>query len=706
MSAGTYTQDKRIGRLSTDLGKDKLLLLGMAASERLSESYTITVDAFSVEAQPIHSLLGTAVGIKFESGTDLHTNRDFAGVLWEYSELGKDDRGHNYRLVLRPQTEFMTLNRRNRIFQNKSVVDIITAVLVGTPQPKLDGSYDPLEYCVQYQESDFDFVSRMMEYEGIYYFYEHEGTASKMTLVDQANAHPDMTPASVKVMPQAARRPDAPIWSVTERRGIGPTKVTVADYDFETPETSLAESKAAAKALGEPTKRGKQTKEGSGGDWASGAEVYDFPGKVVYKTDDPGAKSGETVTAARYGKIWLDAHRRRMARSFAEGALFSAAVGRRVTLEYDDGTSAEYLIVGTSHDYTAPAYDSGEGEETFFCSMELMPAAEQYRPAHVTPRPRILGPQTAVVVGPSGEEIYTDKYGRIKVQFHWDREGKKDENASCFIRVVQSVAGQSWGQFSLPRIGQEVVVTFLDGDPDRPLVTGAVYNAGNMAPVDLPANKTQHGFRSRITKGGGGFSNWWYEDKKGAEVVWFRAERDYKAHIVNKDEERQYDKGNRKTTFQAGNDELFIDKGTRTETIESHDTKTILSGDLTNTVKKGAEVHTVEKGTRTTSIYDDETLEVKMGNRATKISMGNESLKVSMGNVDIKVDLGKHGTEAMQAIELTCGPSKFKMDPMQISMEAMMIKIEAKTIMQIKSLMKQDEASAMSILKGGIVMIN
>ncbi|WP_374944951.1 type VI secretion system Vgr family protein [Sphingomonas sp.] len=694
---GAYTQDNRIGQLSTQLGKDVLLLMGMTCTERLSESYTVTVDAFSQSAQPVHTLLGTAIGVKYEAAGDSNVNRAFAGVLWEYSELGEDERGHRYRLTLRPQAAFMTLNKRNRIFQNKSVVDIVKSLLIGNFEVKLNGAYDPLEYCVQYQESDFDFASRLMEFEGIYYYYEHDGTTSKIVLVDDGNAHVDMAPATAKVLPRSDRRPDAPIWSVTERRSLAPTKVTVDDYDFEAPTTALLKTKAAAKVVGAPTDRGSQSDEGAGGSWSGTAEVYDFPAKFG---------STSTATGQRYSANWLDAHRRRMARSFADGGLFAAAAGRRLTLTFEDATTTEYLIVGTSHDYVAPGYESGEGEETFLCSLELMPAADQYRPAHVTPRPRILGPQTAIVVGPSGEEIYTDKYGRIKVQFFWDREGKKDENSSCFIRVLQSTAGQSWGSFSLPRIGQEVVVEFLDGDPDRPIVTGAVYNASNTTPVALPDNKTQFGLRTRITKGGGGFSHYWFEDKKGEEVVWFRAERDYKAHIVNKDEERQYDKGSRTTLFKEGNDELTISKGTRTETIQSHDKKTIKEGDLTDVVELGSEIHTVKTGKRTTTINDDETLEVKMGNRSTTIKMGNESLKVSLGNVDIKVDLGKHATEAMQSIELTCGPSKFKMDPMSISLEAMTIKLDAKLMLQTKGLMVQQEASAIHIVKGGLVMIN
>jgi type VI secretion system secreted protein VgrG len=662
VGAGSYTQDRRIGKLSTDLGKDALLLLNLSASERLSESYTITVEAFSRTPQPLHTLLGTAIGVAFDADDDANVKRDFGGILWEYSELGAYDRGHRYQLVLRPHLHFLTLNKRNRIFQNMSAVDIVKSMLSGSYKADLGGVYDPLDYCVQYQESDFDFISRLMEYEGIYYYYAHTGAVSELVLVDDANAHPDMTPASVMVAPEAARRPDAPIWSVTERRGLGPAKVTVADYDFEAPSKQLQVTASAAKILGTPTTRGGQSGEGSHGKWAETAEMFDFPAKYTSKS---------TSRGDHYSDAWLHSHRRRMARSFADGTLFAAAVGRRLTLTFEDITSAEYLIVGTAHHYSGPTYHSGEGEETFSCLLELMPAAEQYRPPLATPRPRIMGPQTAIVVGPSGEEIHTDTYGRIKVQFFWDRDGKNDENSGCFIRVVQAGAGQGWGSFALPRIGQEVVVEFLDGDPDRPLVTGAVYNASNTPPAALPDNKTQFGMKSRITTGGGGHNRLWFDDKKGEEVVWFRAERDYKVHVVNQDEERNYDKGNRTTTIHKGNEQL-----------------------------------TVSKGTRTTTINDDETLEVKMGNRATKISMGNDTLKVAMGDVAINVDLGKHSTKAMQSIELTCGPSKIKIDPMQISMEAMTVKIEAKLALQLKGLMIQSEASAMQIVKGGIVMIN
>jgi len=664
---GSQTQDNRVGRLTTTLGKDALLLLRFDAEERLNEPFTITVHALSQTSQPIHTLLGTSVSIEVDGGPEAFHSRWFNGVLWEYEELGRDERGYGYRLVLRPKTEFLTLNRRNRIFQKKSVKDIAQALIAEDRELKLSGTYDPVEYCVQYQESDWAFVSRLFEYEGIYHYFEHTDGAHKLIVVDDRNTHPDLELAIDPKVARVVTSPDgqegAVIWGVTERRGIGIAKVTVDDYDFESPSTALLKSKSAAKVLGTPSSSGEAAGEGSPGAWASGSEVYNFPAK--YNT-------GGMSTGERYSQVWLDAHRRRMARTFAQAQLFTAAVGRRITLQFENESTAEYLILATSHHYSASDYESGAGgEDLLDLTLELMPADEQYRPEQRTPRPRIMGPQTALVVGPSGEEIHTDKYGRIKVQFPWDREGTKNENSSCFIRVVQSAAGAGWGSFALPRIGQEVVVEFLDGDPDRPLVTGAVYNGANATPETLPDNKTQFGLKTRITKGGGGYNQFWFEDKKGSEVVWFRAERDYKVHVVNKDEERVYDKGHRTTTIKQGNETLSVDSGQRTTTINK-----------------------------------DETLTVKQGNRAAEIKMGNDTLKVSMGNVDIKVSMGKHSTDAMQSIELTCGGSKLKLDPTTISLEAMMIKIKAQTVMELRGLMIQSDASAMQVIKGGLVMIN
>ncbi len=678
-----YSQARRVGQLHTPLGTDRLLLLRMTAVERLSEPYSVIVDCVSEDPQDLHKILGQIVSVRYFSASSTEHNRWFSGRVWEYVELERDEQGFHYRLTLRPDFQFMTLNRRSRIFQKKSAKDIANSTLTFDKIFALNAAYTAMEYCVQYGESDFDFISRLLEHEGIYYYFEHGDGKHTMHLVDNRTAHTPLSPASADVLPRAAQHKHAHFWSVVERRGVGPVKYTVSDYDFETPSRDLKKTRPATEKLGVPAGRWKKTAKGTAGSWADSAEIYTYPAKYETKT---------APNADRFNEAWLDAQRRQMARSFAEGDLFCATVGKKLKLKFKDmSTEAEFLIVGTTHRYSSPPYHTrGAGEsESLTVEVELMPVAEQYRPAHRTPRPRILGPQTAIVVGPKGEEIYTDQYGRIKVQFHWDREGKQDEKSSCFIRVMQSVAGKSWGSFTLPRIGQEVVVEFLDGDPDRPLVTGAVYNADNMAPAALPDNQTQHGLRSRSTKGGGGYNHWWVEDKKGDEVVWFRAEREYKAHVVNANEERQYDEGNRTTLFKKGNDSL-----------------TLSAGNLTTTLDKGDETRTLKLGKRTTTIQQDETLTVKMGNRSATINMGNEALTVKMGNVDIKVDLGSHKTEAMQAIELKCGMSSIKMDPASITIKSMMVKIEGSIMLETKGLMVQQEASAVHIVKGGIVMIN
>ena len=388
----SFTQDNRVGRLKTSLGKDKLLLLRMTCVDRLSEGFTIIVDAVSEEVQDMHSILGTNVTIEFNAEARPHVNRFFNGNLWEYTELESDEQGFHYRLTLRPETQFMTLNRRNRIFQQKSITDITGKLLIGAHSSKCSGTYNPYDYCVQYQESDFDFVSRLLEYEGIYYYYEQSDGAHEIVLIDDRNSHVDLSLATVDVLPQAVGRDTAHIWSVIERRSVGPGKVTVSDYDFKTPAQKLDQSKAAVKILGKATDRSEGSSDGDPGSWGADAELYDFPAKF---------NSTETSIAQRYSQVWLDAHRRQMARSFAEGTIFVAAPGKLVTLNFE-GLTSEYLIIGTTHRYSSPAYhSSGGGDEEVTVELELMPAAEQYRPALKTPRPRILGPQTALVVGPS-----------------------------------------------------------------------------------------------------------------------------------------------------------------------------------------------------------------------------------------------------------------------------------------------------------------
>ncbi len=291
-----------------------------------------------------------------------------------------------------------------------------------------------------------------------------------------------------------------------------------------------------------------------------------------------------------------------------------------------------------------------------------IPFSTPYRPPVTAGKAVVPGPQTAVVVGPAGEEIYTDKYGRVKVQFHWDRVGTKNENSSCWVRVSQNWAGKTWGGMHIPRIGQEVIVEFLEGDPDRPIITGRVYNADQTVPYSLPDNQTQSGLKSRSSKGGSGdnYNEIRIEDKKGSELILVHAEKDLTTEVEH-DENRT-----------VGHD--------RITSIKNNETKTVEQG--------------------------HETITIKQGNQSTTLEMGNQSTELKMGNQSTKVDLGQISTEAMQSIELKVGQSSIRIDQMGVTIKGMMIKIEGQIQVEVKGLMTQVNGDAMLKMQGGITMIN
>jgi type VI secretion system secreted protein VgrG len=282
--------------------------------------------------------------------------------------------------------------------------------------------------------------------------------------------------------------------------------------------------------------------------------------------------------------------------------------------------------------------------------------------------PFVQGPQTAIVVGKAGEEIWTDKYGRVKVQFHWDREGKNDENSSCWVRVSFPTAGKNWGWVSLPRIGQEVIVSFLEGNPDRPIITGRVYNADQMPPYELPANQTQSGIKTRSSKEGTGdnFNEIRFEDKKDAEEVYVHAEKDFNCVIENNE------------TRKIGLDKK--DKGDQTIEIQNDRTVTLNEG--------------------------NDTLTVKTGNRVTTLDQGNDTKQVKMGDHSVKVDVGKSTTEAMTSIELKVGGNSIKIDQSGITIKGLMVTVQGDTKLDAKSPMTTVNGDGMLTLKGGITMIN
>ena len=677
----------RIGKISTTPDRG-LLLVGMTAVERLSELFVIEAEVIA-QGGPVdlHPCLTKPVSFAFAGKP--HVSRHFHGILCEYAEIGRENEGKDfvYRLVVRPQQYLKSLNRVSKIHFKKTMANLIT--LLPTQKQTLAASYDAIEYRVQYDESDFDFVSRHMEREGIYYFFEHQEGSHTMVAVDAPAAHTANTPATVRLGTGQPDGKEAKLWSLREHRRFGPTAYTVDDYDYTAPTAVLKKQKQ----LGNVGSGAGRWRSGQAGDVAGTiAERFEYPANY----DQPGASRGE-----RYAGVRLEADRAEMARSHAEGDLFAAAIGRKLKVAFDESGNGnsfnaeqEYLIVGSRHMYRASGYRSGGGgEEDMRVELELMPARHPFRPARKTREPRIHGPQTGIVVGPPGEEIHTDKYGRIKVKFFWDIQsyegGGQVPDRSLWVRVAQMSAGGGFGAFMIPRIGHEVVVEFLNGDPDRPLVTGSVYNETNLPAFGTAAANPLQGIRTNSTKGGGGFNEIRLDDSKDREVFSVQAQKDLKTLVLKGDETRDIKEGSRTTTIDKGDETLLVKSGKRTTTIKADEILTIESGSRKEEISQG-----------------NDSLNVKMGNREAELGMGNDKLQLKMGNRNIKLDLGMQSTEAMQSIELKVGQSSIKIDQMGVTIKGMMIKIEATTMLQTKGLMVQQEASAIHIIKGAMVMIN
>jgi type VI secretion system secreted protein VgrG len=436
---------------------------------------------------------------------------------------------------------------------------------------------------VQYRETDFNFVSRLMESEGIGYYFRHTDGHDTLVLTDSASKH--TAPASCAklsfVGPEEQVKPELEHISAWDcSREIQPGVYVHDDYDLERPSVELKTSKVLPRKY-KP----------------SDYEVYDYPGEYLERAD------GEQYASVRIDELGSQfelAHAITNARGLACGSLLTLEDHPRAD------QNREYLVVGASHELTFGDYESLPETETtsYRCAFAAMPSSQQFRPKRETPKPFVQGPQTAVVVGPGGEEIFTDKYGRVKVQFHWDRRGKKDDKSSCWIRVSHPWAGKGWGAISTPRIGQEVIVDFLEGDPDQPIITGRVYNAEQMPPYDLPANKTQSGMKSRSSMGGGAanFNEIRMEDKTGSEQLFIHAEKNQDIEVEN--DETHWVGHDRKKTID--HDEMVLVKHDRSEVVDNdesivvhhdrkrqvdHDETIIIGNDRTLTVRRDKYEH-------------------------------------------------------------------------------------------------------------------
>jgi len=589
MSA-TYIQDNLKLKISTPLGDNKLLLRAFRGEERLSGLFEFRLEMVSEDnAIDFSSIVGKPVTVTLTLSND--TEHYLHGIVGRFIQEETNLRLTRYFAEIHPWLWLLTKTSDCRIFQNKSVPDILEAIFseLGFTDYRNDlkATYDPREYCVQYNETAFHFVSRLMEEEGIFYYFEHTSDKHTLVLGDDADAH--QTCPGLESTPVRFRQSlmdhtqDFTITRCLVEEQVVSGAYAHDDFNFETPSTDLkVESQSDT-----PTYR-----------------VYEYPGGFT-KTD-----AGE-----KRANLRLDAIEQRQKTIRGDGYARAFVAGHKFELKdhYRADVNKTYVLESVSHAAT---------QENYTNSFTAFAVDIPFRPQLTTPKPRISGTQTAIVVGKAGEEIWTDKYGRVKVQFHWDQLGKNDENSSCWIRVDYGWAGKSWGGIFLPRIGQEVIVSYLEGDPDQPLITGAVYNSEQTVPYTLPTDQTKSTLKSNSSKGGGGFNEIRFEDKKDSEELYFHAQKDQSIVVENDrtksvlHNETNTIKQDRSTTIQEGNDTYVVSKGNRTYKVET-----------------GNETYEV-KGTRDLTITGDET-HTNKGNFTQTIS-GNYELKVS-GNLTIDV---------------------------------------------------------------------
>ncbi|HEY7208968.1 MAG TPA: type VI secretion system tip protein TssI/VgrG [Bryobacteraceae bacterium] len=576
-----YVQTQRRIAITTPLGADALLLRSFAGSEAISQLYRFDLDLLSEkDSLKFDDIVGKNVTLRLFDADG--NERKWHGFVSRFAQGPQDRRLTSYRAEMVPWLWFLTRTADCRIFQNKKVPDIIQKIFNDLGfhdfELRLYGNFAPRDYCVQYRETDFNFVSRLMEEEGIYYYFRQDEAKHVLVLANDPAAHepcPNQATARYDFRGGNIHYEDVVTeWRYEQEFRTG--KWSQTDYNFETPSTNLSVTVSGKNAY----------------------EIYDYPGEHAVRAE------GDRLARIRLQE-------QTAACVVSEGASgcrhFTAGFKVSLTDHYRGDLNQGYLLTSVEHQATqggdyAAGSETNE-EVTYQNRFRCIPFSVPYRAPRVTPRPFVQGCQTAVVVGPGGEEIYTDKYGRVKVQFYWDREGKRNENSSCWVRVSHPWAGKGWGAISVPRIGQEVIVDFLEGNPDQPIIVGRVYNAEQMPPFGMPGGAVVSGIKSNSTKGGGGFNEISLNDTKGNELINVHAQYDQQKKVEH--DER----------VQVGND--------RTESV-GHDEKITIGNNRTEKVVANEDI--TIGANRTEHVVANETINVD-GNRTEHV-IGNEMISV------------------------------------------------------------------------------
>jgi type VI secretion system secreted protein VgrG len=653
-----FEESGRQTSLGIDLGGEQVVLERIEAVEALSAPFLITLDIISplgeIELLP-H--LGKPAWVSVSQDDELQ--RYFHGLVTDGEFTKESGEGFHYRLSLRPWTYFLSHNRDFAIYQDQDVLQIIKSVLEeagisDVDYTRLSKSWEKRTYCVQYDESDFAFISRLMEEEGVYYYFTHSDERHVLVLCDGPSSHSEGQPSEVHFNPStavlsyadSAERSDRPqeyfIQSWIERVSTGgQAKVTVRDFDFEKPDRPL---EAAAEANEDHPR--------------DDVEVYTYPFGYVKESQ-----------GKELGTVLLDALRadRRVYRGQSQASGLSCGCNVNIVDHPNDRLNGEFLIQQTFHTIAEERYRTGErsAEEPYNVMIEAVPAKVVWQAPRTTPRPIVHGLETAIITGPEGEEIFTDEYGRVKVRFHWDRSGSPGEKSTCWMRVSQT---GGLGNIILPRVGHEVLVDFLGGDPDRPLVMGRVFNRNHMPIYALPDNKTIALWRTKTYGQSGNYSpgqdldtgkpranELRFEDKGGKEEVFIHAERDLKTRVRYKE------------SHNVGCDQEIMIGHDRTEEVENNEQVRV----------KNNRDHTVDN---------------------------NDSLTVG-NNLKILVE-NKMEVEAITSITLKVGASTIKMDPSSIEIKSPMITITADATAKLSSPLTTVEGSGILTLTGGLVTIN
>ena len=604
---------------------------GIEATEELGRPFLFEIETSAgAVVSNINSLIGSSATLTLTQSADGTTTRNFNAVVTKITAT-KSRGAFTYTLELRPWIWLLSRVTDCCIFNNMSAFNIITTIFRNNGFTNFSDSRSAsagdtvLEYCVQYRESSLDFVHRLMEQYGIYYYFTHTSSTHTLVFADDPSSHTNQgSPVPFDFDQTEMRTVVDHIWSWVAHLSLESGKYTFQDYDFTKPSTDLTS---------------KTSIPGSHSSYQS-LEVYEYPGLYVDTT--VGQKATDLhLQALTWKRNVITA--RSNARGLHAGSLFT------LQDHPDSAQNADYLIIKSRWSVQlAEGSSASDGEtiDTYRVEVDVIPSATHFRLPRETRRPMIRGPQTALVVGASGSEIDTDQYGRILVKFYWDRSDTQDNQRTCRIRVSQTMAGNSWGSMILPRVGQEVIVEYLEGNPDRPLVTGVLYNGNNAVPYALPDNQTRTTFKSNSSAGGGGFNEIRFEDKKGSEEVFFQAQKDYNKFVLNNE----------------------------TVTITQDTTTTVQKGNRSVTVSQGNDTHTVSQGNRSVTVSTgNDTHTVSQGNRSATISTGNDSTTVSSGNHTLDVSAGTSAITAAQSITLTVGSNSIKIDTSGITINGMKI---------------------------------